>query len=114
MLAFPLPQSDANRKTHRKDTCKYCALEFQYIIIYMWVSNAEQKAERRVGFSQWEFFSAPSRRYLERIQVLKNNFTRAHVEAEKLNAKDRIRGVPNVIFYLLIFVYLEWQVNPNR
>jgi hypothetical protein len=70
----------------------------------MWVSNAEQKAERRVGLSQWEFFSAPCRRYLERIQVLKNNFTRAHVEAEKLNAKDRIRGVPNVIFYLLIFV----------
>ena len=29
-------------------------------------------------------------RYLERIQVLKNNFTRAHVEAEKLNAKDTL------------------------
>ena len=26
-------------------------------------------------------------RYLERIQLLKTNFARAHVEAEKLNAK---------------------------
>ena len=30
--------------------------------------------------------------YLERIQVLKNNFTRAHVEAEKLNAKEKRFG----------------------
>ena len=83
--------------------------------VCVWVSNAEQKAERRVGLSQWEFFSVPSRRYLERIQVLKNNFTRAHVEAEKLNAKDRIRGVPNVIFYLYLYIWNgKWQVNPNR
>ena len=30
--------------------------------------------------------------YLERIQALKNNFSKAHVEAEKLNAKERRFG----------------------